>query len=96
LAAARSGGTITIRGRATEQGEIALSLADDGAGIADEHRGHVYDPFFTTRLGAGGSGLGLHITHNIVTGVLGGRIELGSVAGGGVVFTLLLPPVAPR
>ena len=94
--AGRAEGSITIRGRATEKGEIALSLADDGVGIAEEHRGRVYDPFFTTRLGSGGSGLGLYITHNIVTGVLGGRIELGSVAGGGVIFTLLLPPVAPR
>jgi len=94
--AGRAEGSITIRGRATEKGEIALSLADDGVGIAEQHRGRVYDPFFTTRLGSGGSGLGLYITHNIVTGVLGGRIELGSVAGGGVIFTLLLPPVAPR
>src|SRR5471032_126779 len=94
--AGRAEGSVTIRGRATEKGEIALSLADDGVGIAEQHRGRVYDPFFTTRLGSGGSGLGLYITHNIVTGVLGGRIELGSVAGGGVIFTLLLPPVAPR
>ncbi|WP_296001131.1 GAF domain-containing protein [Rugamonas sp.] len=94
--AGRGGGTIVIRARRTDQGEIALSLADDGAGIAAAHQSRVYDPFFTTRLGAGGSGLGLHITHNIVTGVLGGRITLANAAGAGVVFTLLLPAVAPR
>ena len=55
----------------------------------------VYDPFFTTRLGSGGSGLGLHATHNIVTGVLGGRIDLHSEVGAGSTFTLELPTVAP-
>ena len=94
--AERRGGTITLRGWRTEQGEIALALSDDGVGIPAEHQAHVYDPFFTTRLGAGGSGLGLHITYNIVTGILGGRIELDSASGRGTTFTLLLPPVAPR
>eukprot|EP01032_Pedospumella_encystans_P028577 gene28576-32277_t len=54
---------------------------DDGNGIAPEHLGRVYDPFFTTRRGTGGSGLGLYIAHNIVTSVLGGRIKLASEPG---------------
>ncbi|WP_256077414.1 ATP-binding protein [Massilia sp. YIM B04103] len=92
----RPGGTITIAGHAVGQDEVELSLADDGAGIAPEHQDRVFDPFFTTKLGAGGSGLGLHVTHNIVTGVLGGRIELHSAPGAGTRFTLHLPLVAPR
>jgi PAS domain S-box-containing protein len=94
--AGRNGGTITIDGRATDSGEIALSLSDDGIGIPTADLTRIYDPFFTTRLGAGGSGLGLYITHNIVTGVLGGRINVRSVEGQGTTFTMLLPPVAPR
>ena len=94
--AGRDAGMITVRARADENGEIALSLADDGAGIASSHLQRIYDPFFTTRLGAGGSGLGLYITHNIVCGVLGGRIAVSSEAGRGTTFTLYLPPVAPR
>lgn len=93
--AGRAGGTVTVRARATAVGEIALSLADDGAGIADYALARIYDPFYTTRLGQGSSGLGLYITHNIVTGVLGGRIEATS-SDAGTCFTLLLPPVAPR
>jgi PAS domain S-box-containing protein len=81
---------------AQRQGELlALTVADDGAGIAQANLAHVYDPFFTTKLGSGGSGLGLHIAHNIVTGILGGRIELSSDVGVGTRFVLLLPPVAP-
>lgn len=55
----------------------------------------IFEPFFTTRLGQGGSGLGLHIVHNLVTRVLGGTIEIHEVAGGGADFVLQLPVTAP-
>ncbi|MET3134427.1 signal transduction histidine kinase/PAS domain-containing protein [Oxalobacteraceae bacterium GrIS 1.11] len=90
----RSAGQITICGRAAGKGEIALSIGDNGIGIAETHLRHIYDPFFTTKLGKGRSGLGLYIAHNIVTGVLGGRIEASSAADGAS-FTLLLPVMAP-
>jgi PAS domain S-box-containing protein len=94
--AGRPGGEITLRASTDARGEIALSLADNGAGIPAAHLQRIYDPFFTTRLGSGGSGLGLYITHNIVCGVLGGRIMVSSEEGQGTTFTLYLPPVAPR
>ncbi|WUR15315.1 ATP-binding protein [[Empedobacter] haloabium] len=93
--AGRDDGTVTIAAHGLDDGAIALSVSDDGAGIAPEHVARVYDPFFTTRPGAGAAGLGLHITHNIVTGVLGGRIALDSTPGLGTTFTLTLPAVAP-
>lgn len=46
-------------------------------------------------MGHGGSGLGLHIVHNLVTGVLGGTIEAQSEVGRGALFTLTLPMSAP-
>jgi PAS domain S-box-containing protein len=92
----RAAGTITIRARPTASGEVELTLSDNGAGIAAAALARIYDPFYTTRLGHGSSGLGLYITHNIVTGVLGGRIEVASTEGQGTCFTLLLPAVAPR
>ncbi|HJU99326.1 MAG TPA: ATP-binding protein [Burkholderiaceae bacterium] len=92
----RTAGTITIRARPTAAGEVELTLADNGVGIAPAALARVYDPFYTTRLGHGSSGLGLYITHNIVTGVLGGRIEAASTPDQGTCFTLLLPAVAPR
>jgi PAS domain S-box-containing protein len=92
----RDSGSITVAAHDSGNGEIAITVSDDGAGIPAANLGRIYDPFFTTRLGSGGSGLGLYITHNIVTGVLGGRIDATSVEGKGAIFTLRLPKVAPR
>jgi signal transduction histidine kinase len=54
----------------------------------------VFDPFFTTRMGQGGSGLGLYIVYNIVTSLLGGSIEVSSTPGG-TCFTIRFPACAP-
>ncbi|MES2016946.1 MAG: ATP-binding protein [Pseudomonadota bacterium] len=90
-----SAGSIRISARQRARDLVAIAIFDDGAGIAHELAARVYDPFFTTKLGSGGSGLGLHLAYNIVTGVLGGRIELSTEPGVGSTFTLLLPAVAP-
>ncbi|MNK62079.1 Sensor protein ZraS [compost metagenome] len=95
----RSSGTIHIRARGSDDGKtITMSIADTGVGIAADDLVHVYDPFFTTKLGSGGSGLGLHVAHNIITGVLGGHIDATSSTGdaSGTTFTLQLPAVAPQ
>ncbi|MFZ6815889.1 GAF domain-containing sensor histidine kinase [Undibacterium sp. Rencai35W] len=70
---------------------IKLSIKDNGVGIPEGDLKHIYDPFFTTKLGAGSSGLGLHITHNIVTSLLDGKIDAESAAGMGTCFTISLP-----
>ncbi len=79
-----------------EPGWIELAVSDNGHGIAPEHLPRIFDPFFTTRLGQGGSGLGLNIVHNLVTGVLGGKLEVASQPGWGVRFAIRLPLCAPR
>lgn len=88
-------GLVRISARQQEQ-LIEILYEDDGAGIAPEHRNKVYDPFFTTRMGQGGSGLGLYIVQTLVTGVLGGTIALQSSPGHGVRFQLILPQDAPH
>jgi len=90
----RTQGLISISAQA-EADQIRLTLGDDGCGIPDELVRRVFDPFFTTRLGKGGSGLGLHIVHNIVTGMLGGHIELQQRPGGGARFVITFPRCAP-
>ncbi len=75
---------------------VCLVYADDGAGVPAEHLPLLFEPFFTTRRGEGGSGLGLHIVHNLVVGPLKGGIAVDSAPGQGVTFTLTFPRVAPE
>ena len=76
--------------------EVELSVEDDGRGMDESVRRRIFDPFFTTKLGTGGSGLGMHIVHNIVTHVLGGQIEVISSVGQGTRMVMRLPLNAPQ
>jgi PAS domain S-box-containing protein len=72
-----------------------LTYRDDGIGIPPDHLPRVFDPFFTTRRGSGGSGLGLHIVHNLATRLLGGAIAVQSEPGQGAEFVIRAPWRAP-
>ncbi|MCZ4279744.1 PAS-domain containing protein [Kiloniella laminariae] len=54
---------------------------DDGEGISEAYLNKVFDPFFTTRRGGGGTGLGLHIVYNLVVQKLKSDIRWGSSPG---------------
>jgi len=84
-------GEIKITAATVGAGSVAVTVRDNGIGIAPENMGKIYDPFFTTKLGRGGSGLGLNIVYNIVYGLLGGRIDVKSALGEGTSFILTLP-----
>jgi PAS domain S-box-containing protein len=92
----RPTGTVRIDARRDGAQSVAITVIDDGVGIAPEHRRRIFDPFFTTKLGRGGSGLGLNIVHNLVTEVLGGTIDVESDPDRGTAFTVVLPLAAPR
>lgn len=90
-------GWVKIKGsRSTPQGFFTLQVSDSGSGIPEEHLERVFDPFFTTRLGQGGSGLGLNIAYELTTGVLGGTLSVKSPPGYGACFVLELPCSAPE
>ena len=73
-------GSIRVSGR-VQDGQVHLLFADDGVGAPAAVRARMFEPFFTTRRGQGGSGLGMHIAYNIVTS-LGGEIGLVDSARG--------------
>lgn len=75
--------------------QVKLMVRDNGKGISKESIPKLFEPFFTTRLGQGGSGLGLHIVHNLVTELFGGQIRVDSIEGEGTTFTILLNQNAP-
>lgn len=56
--------------------KVVLRVTDDGLGIPDEALEKVFEPFYTTSRGRGGTGLGLHLVYNIVRQQLGGRVRV--------------------
>jgi signal transduction histidine kinase len=92
---ASGAGHVRVSSRALPSGQIEISVRDDGKGIPTEIQKRVFDPFFTTRLGEGGSGLGLSIAFNLVTNVLGGTLHLESEAGIGTSMIVCVPRRAP-
>jgi signal transduction histidine kinase len=89
-------GSVGIHASAESADQVEIVFSDNGRGMAPEVRRRAFEPFFTTRRGQGGTGLGLHIVHNIVTGRLGGRIIVSSEPGQGTSFRVVIPRVAPR
>ncbi len=83
-------GTVHIRARAAN-GLVHLEFSDDGAGMDEATLQRAFEPFFTTRRGSGGSGLGLYIAYNMTTQGLGGSISCTSRQGQGSRFVVEFP-----
>jgi signal transduction histidine kinase len=97
--ASPQGGRIVIRTRA-DQENIYVTICDNGAGIPEQHRAHIFEPFFTSKEVGVGTGLGLSIAHKIVAVYFGGSIRFESEPGR-TEFIVQLPqstptPGAPR
>jgi PAS domain S-box-containing protein len=69
---------------------VRLCVSDTGSGIAPDVLDRMFDPFFTTRGAAEGTGLGLSLVHGIVAD-LGGAIDVRTTVGRGTTFTIWLP-----
>jgi PAS domain S-box-containing protein len=69
---------------------VRIAIQDDGAGITEEQKAHIFEPFYTTREKQGGTGLGLSIAHGIVRGH-GGTIDVESDLEEGTTMTISLP-----
>ncbi len=73
-------GRILLRARHSAD-HVVVEVIDDGPGIPPEIRSRIFDPFFTTRAPGAGTGLGLHVAHNIVVNRHRGRITVESEPG---------------
>lgn len=92
------GGRVTIEvGRqATPEGDRArIVVSDNGCGMTDEVKRHLFEPFFTRRRSGQGTGLGLSITYRIVEEHHGDLTADSEGAGRGSSFTLMLPTEQP-
>ena len=90
LEATPDGGTVTLAVRPGTEA-VEVTVEDTGCGMTDEVRAHLFEPFFTRRTDGSGTGLGLSMTHRIVTDH-GGTIEAESAGEGqGSTFRVRLP-----
>lgn len=80
-------GVLTIEGR-EDEGDVLLSVRDNGCGIPEASMERIFLPLFTTK--PQGIGLGLVISKNLIE-ANGGRIEVESVQDEGSAFTVVLP-----
>jgi len=87
------GGTVTLSLQSLGD-EVVVRVADDGKGMPPEVQARVFEPFFSTKEGGRGVGLGLSIVQGIVARH-GGTIDVASEPGRGTTFTVRLPLRAP-
>jgi len=72
------------------EGSVVIAIRDTGPGIAAEHLGRVFDPFFSTKAPGEGTGLGLALCYEIAQ-ELGGSIRASNNPQGGACFEVTLP-----
>ena len=75
----------------TEDGMACVEIEDNGPGMNDEIRKHVFEPFYTTKPVGSGTGLGLSISYFIITENHKGRMLVESLPGAGAKFIIYLP-----
>lgn len=82
--------TIVVSG---DGDNVELEYRDNGLGVPAELHQKIFEPFYTSKRGQGGSGLGLNIVYNLITRKLRGQLSFESVVGEGVCFRLRVPRV---
>ena len=87
--AMKGNGEITLRTLA-ENEHVVVEIADNGPGIPEEIQSRIFEPFFTTKAPGQGTGLGLHISHDIVVNRHHGQLLVESRPGE-TRFKVILP-----
>lgn len=91
----RVGGRISISAHDADLHMVRIEVIDDGVGMAPQVLQRIFDPFFTTRVGRGSRGLGMTIVHNLITGMLGGQIDVRTAQPAGTLIEIVLRKQAP-
>ncbi len=86
-------GNILIQAEMNNERHFCLTYKDDGKGLSQQAAKLLFDPFYTTRRSSGGSGLGAHLIHNLVTQKLGGSVTIETSPGQGLGYFIRFPIV---
>ncbi len=89
----RAHGTLFLHVALDDRDTVRWVIQDDGVGMSETVQCRMFEPYFTTKAGRGGSGVGLSSCQEIVQGILEGQITVASAPGKGSRFTLDLPRV---
>ncbi|RJX34223.1 MAG: PAS domain-containing protein [Desulfarculus sp.] len=91
LEAMPQGGRLSIRGGLEQENKLVwLEFSDTGEGIPPENLPRIFEPFFSTKTGGQGVGLGLSMVYGIIREHQG-HIEVDSQVGKGTAFRITLP-----
>ncbi|MBC3864305.1 PAS domain S-box protein [Undibacterium jejuense] len=90
----RTNGVVTINAETTSE-VVSISISDNGCGMNDVVLNRLFQPFYSTKIGQGGTGLGMSIVKNIVN-ALGGKIRVFSEVSVGTIFKIHLPLTTPK
>ena len=82
---------IKIRTELSSQNQLRISIMDNGLGMPEEIRQKIFNPFFTTKSVGKGTGMGLSISYQIITGKHQGEIKCVSTPYQGTTFIINLP-----
>ena len=92
----RESGTVRLTAIALDEVRLRILISDDGLGMSQKVLSKLFTPFFTTKGGQGGSGIGLSYSKRLVEEILGGTITAESTLGKGSHFIIDLPLRAPE
>ena len=88
------GGEFAILARREADASVTIALEDNGLGMPADVLERIFEPFYSTKSAAEGTGLGLSVIRDLLNAA-GGEIRVRSTPGAGSSFLIRLPPVPP-
>ena len=82
---------ITIRTSVLDHQWVEIAIADNGLGMSEAIQQRIFNPFFTTKPAGKGTGMGMSISHQIITERHNGYLKCSSSLGAGTEFVLQIP-----
>ena len=86
-----NGGNIIVRVD-EENNSVAVRIIDEGTGISDKDKPHIFEPFYSTKEASKGTGLGLAVTYGIINHHYG-EIKVENTSPNGTTFKIVLPKI---
>ena len=89
-------GQISIKTQLLATDEVLIEISDDGKGMSSTTMSKIFDPFYTTKAVGKGTGMGMSISHQIITERHAGRLTCESTLNVGTTFRIQIPTVVDQ